>query len=68
VATAVIWVRFLKRSGRGVAPRDMLALAGYDGPERPLPEWAQHWSEVERQKAPRQRGARSEEAKEAKEA
>jgi acyl-CoA thioesterase FadM len=61
VATAVIWARFLKRTGGGVAPRDMLALAGYEGPELPLPEWAQHWREVEGQKAPRQRGAQSEE-------
>jgi len=52
VASAVIWARFLKRSGGGVAPKDMLALAGYDGPDLPLPEWAQHWNEVERQKVP----------------
>jgi acyl-CoA thioesterase FadM len=58
VATAVIWARFLKRTGGGVAPKDMLALAGYDGPELPLPEWAQHWNEVERQKVPRELDAR----------
>jgi acyl-CoA thioesterase FadM len=56
VAVAVIWARFLKRTGGGVAPREMIALAGYDGPDLPLPEWAQHWSEVERQKPAR--GAR----------
>lgn len=58
VATAVIWVRFLSRRGGGVAPREMIALAGYDGPDLPLPEWARHWSEVERQKPTRPRGPR----------
>src|SRR5690606_7581978 len=37
VATAVVWVRFLKRTGGGVSPREMLALVDYDGPEVPLP-------------------------------
>lgn len=58
VATAVIWVRFLQRRGGGVSPREMITLAGYDGPDLPLPEWARHWSEVERQRPSRGRGAR----------
>ncbi|HTV20418.1 MAG TPA: acyl-CoA thioesterase [Polyangiaceae bacterium] len=60
VATAVVWARFLRRSGGGVAPKDMLTIAGYDGPDMPLPEWAQHWSDVERQKMPRDRTRRGE--------
>ncbi len=51
VASAVIWARFLKRAGGGVAPKEVLEAAGYDGPDLPLPEWARHWSEVERQAA-----------------
>jgi acyl-CoA thioesterase FadM len=51
VASAVIWARFLKRTGGGVAPKQVLDAAGYTGPDLPLPEWARHWSEVERQAA-----------------
>jgi acyl-CoA thioesterase FadM len=51
VATAVVWGRMLKRSGGGVPPREVVTLAGYSGPELPLPEWARHWKEVERRAA-----------------
>ena len=51
IASAVIWARVLKRTGGGVAPKEVLVVAGYDGPDLPLPEWARHWSEVERQAA-----------------
>jgi acyl-CoA thioesterase FadM len=45
MASAVVWARILRRSGGGVAPNEVLANAGYSGPEIPLPEWASNWAE-----------------------
>jgi acyl-CoA thioesterase FadM len=44
VATAWIWARMLRRSGGGVSPREVLALADYRGEDLPLPSWAADWN------------------------
>ena len=40
VASAAVWARMLRRGGGSVSPREVLDLAGYDGPELPMPAWA----------------------------
>lgn len=44
VAIAVVWTCFLQRSGGTVSCRDVLAAAGYQGPDRDPPDWAKQWS------------------------
>jgi acyl-CoA thioesterase FadM len=47
VARASIWARLLKRGGGSVSTREVLTAAGYDGPERPMPDWAKNWNNGE---------------------
>ncbi len=46
VARAIVWTCFRDRSGGTVTSRDVLAAAGYQGPDREPPEWVKQWSEL----------------------
>ncbi|GAA5787030.1 acyl-CoA thioesterase [Chitiniphilus shinanonensis] len=46
-ASAVIRVRFLRRSGGSVPSAELLALAGHTTPSPPLPDWVVRWADAQ---------------------
>lgn len=46
VAMAIVWTCFVKRSGVTVDSCDVLAAAGYKGPDCAPPSWAKQWSDL----------------------